>query len=168
VERTLWYLGLEDTKSASRYWCIHFMEFATLSQMFFWDMIVLLFSAFSSLYLVFGMLVIARKRYLFLLEWSSCFKGNSFFTLPASNPQFFICLTAWRIGEREFLFLSKSGPLRYYGPCSFVVPSAFFTTVTYWMGREEQESTRVVGKKRREMETAHYSLMLMNTCFTFN
>jgi hypothetical protein len=57
--------------------------------MFSWDMIVLLFSAFFSLYLVFGMLVIARKRYLFLLEWSFCFfKGNSISPFQHSNRSF--------------------------------------------------------------------------------
>jgi hypothetical protein len=94
--------------------------------MFSWDMIVLLFSAFFSLYLVFGMLVIARKRYLFLLEWSFCFLRGTVFYPSSIQTAVFICLTAWRIGERDFLFLSKLGPLRYYGPCFFSVSLRFF------------------------------------------
>jgi hypothetical protein len=70
--------------------------FATPLQMFFWDMAVLLFSTFSSLYLVVGLLVLTR---------------------PASNPEFLICFADWRIGERRFPFLSKLGAIRYYGSC---------------------------------------------------
>jgi hypothetical protein len=36
-------------------------------------------------------------------------------TRPASNPEFLICFTEWRIGERRFPFLSKLGANRYYG-----------------------------------------------------
>jgi hypothetical protein len=64
------------------------MEFATLSQMFIWDMIVLLFSAFSSLYLVFGMLVIARKRYLFLLSGVSVLWGTVFYPFSIQSAVF--------------------------------------------------------------------------------
>jgi hypothetical protein len=117
------------------------MEFATPSQMFFWDMVVLLFSAFSSLHLIVGMSVIARERYLFLLEWSFSSNGN-FLTLPASNPEFFICFDSMAYWERDFSFLSKLGSVRYYGPCFFFVCSSFL----YYCNILEEE--REAGKNQ--------------------
>jgi hypothetical protein len=81
-------------------------------------------------------------------------------TRPASNPEFFICFTEWRIEERRFPFLSGSSLCF---QLSFLLSSAFFTIVAYWKKTEEQERIRAVGKKGWEMETAHYAIMLMNT-----
>jgi len=70
--------------------------------MFFWDVAILLFSTFSSLYLVVGMSVMTSGRYLFYRSGVFVFR-ETVLTRSASNPEFLICFSERRLGSEDFL-----------------------------------------------------------------
>jgi hypothetical protein len=107
------------------------------------------------------------ERYLSYRSGVFCFQGNSFdpSSIQSGVSHLFRRMAYWG-AKISFLEQTRCDPLLWF-LFSFLFPSAFFTTVAYRKRREKQERIRVVGKKKDEMETAHYALMLMNTCLTF-
>jgi hypothetical protein len=129
-------------------------------------MAVLLFFTFFSLYLVVGMLIMRSERYLSYRSGVFVFRENSFdpSSIQSGVSHLFHRMAYWG-AEISFLEQTRCESLLWF-LCSFLFPSAFFTTVAYRKRRGKQERIRVVGKKERDGNST-LRLMLMNTCLTF-